>query len=316
MDFFKDTTLAPSSVTMLNRKLNEWISFFPEHQQNVLSILMFPENANKILLENLKNKANTNLHNFYTAINAFSNHSVDFISHIPLKQLNELKSQWCKIRKDNQAPIVERREQQLPTDNQLKKGGIHVKYEDVINKRDSLQFGSIEKLLLGFYTYLPPVRADYFAVEIITFKQKPTLPNFIRRVSPTHSVITINDFKTHERYSKITHILPLELNNELVESLRIKPRKYLFVNQTDQPFTRNSFSKWTSRILSRLFETEFTLNILRHLFINTLDMSKSPHERKQISDKMGHHYNTQMLYKWDLSKIDSLNETSDQFDDE
>jgi hypothetical protein len=302
MDFFKNTSLAPSSITLLNRKLNEWLTFFPPSQQNITNLLMFPENSNNILVERVENKSNTNLHNFYTAINCLINHSTEFISHIPSQTLSELKKQWSKIRTDNQKPINERRMENLPTELQLQKGGTYLKYEDIIKKRDSLPYGSTEKLLLAFYTYIPPVRADYFATEIISFKQKPSQANYIRRITPMHSVMTLTDFKTKHKYEKITNILPEELNNELVKSLENNPRKYLFVNQTGQPFTRNSFTVWSKRILTRLFKTEMTLNHLRHLFINTLDMNMKPAELKLISDKMGHCLTTQRLYKWDITQ--------------
>lgn len=305
MDFFKNTTLAPSSIKLLNAKLNEWLSYLPISQQNITYLLMFPEISNKILLEKVSNKSNTNLHNFYTAINSFINHSTDYTSHIPSLTLSDLKKQWCKIRSDNQKPIIERKLEHLPTEIQLQKGGTYLKYDDIIKKRDSLPFGSIERLLLGFYTYLYPVRADYFATEIVTFKQKPSQPNYIRRISPSHSVLTIKDFKTKHRYDKITNVLPQELNDEMVKSLEIMPRKYLFTNQTGQPFTRNSFTVWSKRILTRLFETEMTLTLIRHLFINTLDMNMKPVLLKEISDKMGHDLTTQRLYKWDVSQIEN-----------
>ena len=305
MNFFQDTTLQPSSIKILNLKLNEWISFFPKSQQSILNILMFPENANKILLENVTNRSNTNLHNFYTAINAVINHSYEFTSQLSHKQLAELKKEWCKIRSDNQKPIVQRRLELLPTENQLQKGGTYLKYDDILKKRDSLPSGSIEKLLISFYTYIPPVRADYYATEIITLKQKPTQPNYIRRISPTHSVMTLTDFKTKNRYTEITNVLPQELNDELVKSLEKSPRKYIFTNQTGQPFTRNAFTVWSKRILSRVFETEMTLIIIRHLFISSLDFSMKPLELKKISDKMGHDLSTQRNYKWDVSQLNT-----------
>jgi hypothetical protein len=304
MDFFKNTTLAPSSIKLLNNKLNEWLSYLPSSQQNITNLIMFPENSNNILLQQVTNKSNTNLHNFYTAINTFINHSTEYTSHIPSLTLSDIKKQWCKIRSDNQKPIIERRMNSLPTEIQLQKGGTYLKYDDILKKRDSLTSGSIEKLLIAFYTYIPPVRADYFATEIITFKQKPSQPNYIRRISPTHSVLTLTDFKTKSKYTKITNILPQELNNELIISLQKTPRKYIFTNQNGQPFTRNAFTVWSKRILSRLFETEMTLNIIRHLFINTLDMNMKPVLLKEISDKMGHDLTTQRFYKWDVSEID------------
>jgi hypothetical protein len=311
MNFFQDTTLQPSSIKILNLKLNEWISFFPKSQQSILNILMFPDNANKILLESVTNKSNTNLHNFYTAINAVINHSYEFTSQLSHKQLAELKKEWCKIRSDNQKPIVQRRLELLPTENQLQKGGTYLKYDDIIKKRDSLPPGSIEKLLISFYTYIPPVRADYYATEIITLKQKPTQPNYIRRISPTHSIMTLTDFKTKNRYTEITNVLPQELNNELVKSLEKSPRKYIFTNQTGQPFTRNAFTVWSKRILSRVFETEMTLIIIRHLFISSLDFSMKSLELKKISDKMGHDLSTQRNYKWDVSQLNTV-ETDDE----
>jgi hypothetical protein len=316
MNFFQDTTLQPSSIKILNLKLNEWISFFPKSQQSILNILMFPDNANKILLESVTNKSNTNLHNFYTAINAVINHSYEFTSQLSHKQLAELKKEWCKIRSDNQKPIVQRRLELLPTENQLQKGGTYLKYDDILKKRDSLPSGSIEKLLISFYTYIPPVRADYYATEIITLKQKPTQPNYIRRISPTHSVMTLTDFKTKNRYTEITNVLPQELNDELVKSLEKSPRKYIFTNQTGQPFTRNAFTVWSKRILSRVFETEMTLIIIRHLFISSLDFTMKPLELKKISDKMGHDLSTQSNYKWDVSQLNTKESANEADDDE
>lgn len=312
MDFFKNTTLAPSSISMLNSKLNEWLTFFPKSQQNITNLLMFPENSNKILLEKVTNKSNTNLHNFYTAINAIINHATEYTSHIPTQTLADLKKQWCKIRSNNQKPIIERKMEHLPTENQLQKGGTYLKYDDILKKRDSLPSGSIEKLLIGFYTHIPPVRADYYATEIITLKQKPTQPNYIRRISPTHSVMTLTDFKTKSRYTQITNVLPQELNDELVKSLEKSPRKYLFTNQSGQPFTRNAFTVWSKRILSRVFETEMTLNLFRHLFINTLDMNMKPALLREISDKMGHDLTTQRLYKWDVSHLNTEEAEDDE----
>lgn len=299
MDYFKNTTLAKSSISLLNRQLHIWLEFFPKHQQHITNILMFPDNAVKILNDNITTKSNTNLHIFYTAIISLINHSTEFTSHIPPEQLKDIKIKWCDIRKTNQIPIIQRRLEQLPTEIQSQKGGTQLKYDDIVKKRDSLPFGSIERLLLGFYTYLPPVRADYYAIEIITFKQKPTQPNYIRRISPEESWVVLNDFKTKKSFKQIKNILPLELNSEFIESLRINPRNYLFINQTGDPFNRNSFVCWSNRILSRLFKTELTLTIIRHLFINTLDFQNTKlSDLKNISDKMGHDLSSQRIYKW------------------
>lgn len=310
MDYYKDAPLATSTIQMYNLRIKEWMSYMPKSQQHISQIFMFPEFANKILLEKIHVKTNANLHTFYTAVLAILNHSTEHTSHIPSPQLQELRKQWREILKNNLKPYEERRMNSLPTETQLQKGGTYIKYDDILKKRDSLPFGSIEKLLIGFYTHIPPVRADYFATEIITFKEKPTQPNYIRRISPTESWVVLNDFKTKKHFKQIKNKLPSELNDELVESLRLQPRKYVFVNQTGQPFTRNSFSKWSTRVLSRIFETEMTLNIIRHLFINTITFDdKTAKEITDISSKMGHDILTHIKYRWKVSESDQDEES-------
>lgn len=304
MNFFDDTSLAPNSISLFNRKLNEWLAYMPKSQQHISQIFQFPEYSTKILLDKLTIKSNTNIHTFYTAILAVLNHCDDYTSHIPSTQLDELKKQWRELLKTNLKPYEERRANSLPTELQLQKGGTFLKYDNILKKRDSLPLGSMERLLLGFYTHIPPVRADYFATEIVTFKEKPTEQNYIRRITPDISHVILNDFKTKQSYKQIKNILPSELNADLVESLRIKPRKYLFVNQSGQPFTRNGFAIWSGRILSRLFETEMSLTTLRHLYINSLKMDeRTTKEITDISSKMGHDILTHLKYRWDLSKI-------------
>ena len=100
-------------------------------------------------------------------------------------------------------------------------------------------------------------------------------------------------------HKQIKNKLPLELNNELVESLRLKPRKYLFTNQTGQPFTRNSFTVWSKRILSKLFETEFTLVFFRHSFItHYISQNVTDAQIKEASEKMGHSPEMFRAYRW------------------
>lgn len=304
MNFFNDTTLAPASLSLFNRKINEWLSYMPKTQQHITQIFQFPEYSTKILFDKLTIKSNSNIHTFYTAILAILNHCNEYTSHLTPTQLDELKKQWRTLLKNNLQPYEERRSNSLPTELQLQKGGTFLQYDSILKKRDSLPIGSTERLLLGFYTHIPPVRADYFATEIITFKQKPTEPNYIRRITPDISQVVLNDFKTKHSYKQIQNTLPPELNADLVESLRIKPRKYLFVNQTYQPFTRNGFVIWAGRILSRLFGTEVPLTTLRHLYINSLKLdTRTAKEITEISSKMGHDLLTHLKYRWDLSKI-------------
>ena len=104
--------------------------------------------------------------------------------------------------------------------------------------------------------------------------------------------------KTSNIYKSIDYDLPPELHTQLSLSLKQMPRKYLFVSDTGKPFNRDSFSKWASMKLTRVFKKEFTLTMFRHIYISALDLNSTPETLYDISRKMGHSITQQMLYKW------------------
>jgi hypothetical protein len=150
---------------------------------------------------------------------------------------------------------------------------------------------------------IPPVRADYFATEIVHDNEVPTQKNYIRIIAPDNIQCILTDFKTAKTYKQITHTFPPELISEFNASLEKKPRKYIFTNTKGEPHTRNSFVLWTRRCLTRIFETDFTLVFFRHAFItdfitNKITPDTTDAEIKVISDKMGHSPEMFRGYKW------------------
>ncbi len=300
MNYYKDTTFAISTVKLYNSKVEKWIDFMPDNMKSIIHIATNPDISCEILKKNLTNTNNSNLHGYYSAIIAFIEYNNDIKNLINNTLLTSLHTTWDKIRKDNEAPIIKRRLQNKPTEKQSGKGGSHITFEQIIQKRDSLKYGSLERLLLGFYTYLPPVRADYGNVEIVNFTQKPTTQNYIRFITSTTSKCIIRDFKTKKIYNRLENTLPSELDIELRQSLKDFPRKYLFTNNSGEPFTkRNSFTVWCKRILKRLFNTDMTLVMFRHAYISTLDFTRlTDEQRTEIGNKMGHSIGTQKSYQW------------------
>ena len=103
---------------------------------------------------------------------------------------------------------------------------------------------------------------------------------------------------------------------ELQASLLKQPRTHLFVNQSQKPFTRNAFTVWTKRILSKLFDTQLTLVIVRHLFLSSLDYdSLSVEELVELGNKMGHSIQMQRAYVWN-SQTNTLEEDADEEEEE
>lgn len=286
----------------------------PDDKKDILSIFMNPDDSVKHLLDKLDNKNNSNLHGYYSAVISFLNHNTFLPLLINNLSLQTIKEKWYKLREDNEKPIIDRRLQNKPTVIQEKKGGTKLTFADIVKRRDELKFGSIERLLLAFYTYIPPVRADYFATEIINFRDKPTEQNYIRRITSDISKCVLRDFKTKKAFTKIENMIPEPLQNELNESLRINPRNYLFLSANGKPFTRNAFSVWSKRLLSKVFDTEFTLVMIRHLYISSLNFNKLTTEQLiEIGNKMGHSIHTQRDYNW-VDNADSDKSSVDEDD--
>jgi hypothetical protein len=303
MNFFENTTLHSSSTKLFNSKLNEWISYMPPHFQALGSILTLPTLAMEFLDKNIKTNTNTNKHVYLMSVLSIFRHKSDIIPHFSDEYITELYVTWKDIFNKNEAPIIERRLENKPTDKQLAKGGHKITFSQIVEKRNELPVGSNERLLLSMYTMIPPCRADYFSTQIIRDDEVPTQKNYIHFKGTDYAECFINDFKTAKTYKQIKHVLPPELISEINSSLQKNPRTYLFINTKGEPHTRNSFVLWTRRCLTRIFETDFTLVFFRHAFVtdfitNKITPETTDAEIKEISDKMGHSPEMFRGYKW------------------
>jgi hypothetical protein len=303
MNYFENTSLTDTSMKMYNTKLNEWISYMPTIYQSLVCIIMFPEIAMEALHTHLKVDTNTNRHIYIVAVMSFIKNKRSELIHLTQEQYSTIRVKWIDINNENEAPIIERRLENKPTDRQQAKGGHQLTFAQIVEKRDELPSGSNERLLLSMYTMIPPCRADYFATQIVRDDEVPTQKNFIRLKGTDYAECIINDFKTAKTYKQIKHVLPPELISEILASLEKNPRSYLFINTKGEPHTRNSFVLWTRRCLTRIFETDFTLVFFRHAFVtdfvaNKIKPDTTDAEIKDISDKMGHSPEMFRGYKW------------------
>lgn len=302
-DYFNNTALADSSRRLFSAKLAQYLTFMPKGS-TIESIIDNPDKA-KAALEKQHTIAQTeaNKHMYYSAVVAYLKHTDD-----GKRRSNKVKEMWAKIQKDN---WESRRKQGIdnePLENQVVVAE-NVKWEDIIKKRDSQKSGSLEKLLLSLYTYIPPVRADYYDVRInppksvIDDKKSNYL---ILKATSQESSLVLRDFKTAAKYKEIKHVLPQPLYDEIQASLKLKPRTYLFTMLSDnkRPYDRNSFSKWANKTLKDLFQVPINLTSLRHLFISTIDFNKTRgSELEKIGNAMGHSIAMQKGYQW-IQKTD------------
>jgi hypothetical protein len=300
MDFFQNTHLKPNTAKTYNTHLNTWISLLPSNQANLAFVYTHPNYSVVTLRKHLKTKnqdnprtVNTYMKPVMTAIGA----NPTILMNINKELLQKCENRWKEMRQITFEKAYAYRLAQKPSPGQALKSGSLLKLADLIQARDVLPDGSINKLLIGFYTHLPPVRADYYATQILPFGSTPTSPNYIFHDSE-HSHLVINDFKTNTLYKSITNELPPELHRQLVLSLQMQPRSYLFINKHGNPFTRNGFTQWAMTRLFEITRKGLTITMLRHIYISSLDLNSSPAYLQEISRKMGHAITQQMLYKW------------------
>jgi hypothetical protein len=298
MDPYANTSLAQSSRALFTKKLQQFIAMMPPANQTLDYIIDNPEAASAVLQASTTiTQTSANRHMFYSAV-------VAYLKHTPSgKQRSErLQNRWLNIQKEN---WEERRQASLdntPSENQAAVAST-VSWQQVIEKRNSLPKGSLEKLLLSVYTYIPPVRADYYEMCINPKASEiNTKTNFIQLTnSHTTSVLVIRDFKTAAKYKEIKHTIPQPLYDEIVASLQVKPRNYLFTMPTDtsRPYDRGSFSKWANKVLSTLFKVPMTLTSLRHMYVSTLDFNNTrAKDLERIGNSMGHSISMQKGYQW------------------
>ena len=165
-----------------------------------------------------------------------------------------------------------------------------------------------ERLLLGLYTLIPPVRADYGNVLIVKDKRETRYlskeQSFIIHTNKT-SVMHVRQFKTNKTYGDIVTDLPRELHRDIANSLKVEPRTHLFPLQTH----RDSFRKWANRKLkSHVNNKNFTLTRFRNAYVIHFLCSKHKDAKAQSSTffehqamaaKMGNSVQTQMeKYNW------------------
>ena len=205
---------------------------------------------------------------------------------------NTLQQIWKSKEKENWEPVSRRYDENKPSEHQKDKV---MEFKEIMERREALEKGSIERLLLSFYTLLEPNRADYFATELITDGEESAEENYI----VDHKKLVLRDFKTKTLYEKIENTLSDELQSELEASLKKTPRRYLFVREDGTAYpNRKQFSNWACRTLTRVLQHPMTLTALRHIYIKEEIHKRTPEELVDMARKMGHTRSTQRMYEW------------------
>lgn len=280
MEYFKNAKLSEASKKQYKCIIARWLALGFKSMNEVMES---PEASMKVLNDSGMSVTPTSKHNYISAVVAYIIHCV------PLDKQAKYKAKWLALQTKNQEPIQERYLNQEMTERQK---GTSITWEDLMIARKA----NPDNLLLGFYTYLPPVRADYNAVHLL----KPTDPipensNYI--VLGTDYKVVLQEFKTAKTYKTIEHVLPEPLKKILEKSLKETPRNYLFTLQSGGPMSPNTFSAWAGRELTRLIGKKTNLTAIRHAFVENMDYNGPLRDLKSITDSMGHSIERSIMYK-------------------
>lgn len=216
-------------------------------------------------------------------------------------QLNKYYETWFNKFTEIDKAINERYKTNEPSTRQL---NAYVKFDDIVKKRDSLEDGTFEKLLLSFYTYIRPLRADFNLVRI--YNSVDELPkntdkqNYIVFENKNNATLYLHEFKTQRSHNELKKELPDELIKQLQLSLTKKPREWLFIDKFGNPYkAANSYTRWANRTFQKLFNKPLTITMIRHSYISSLDQNVlTVHEKEEIAREMAHSRGMQELYRF------------------
>jgi hypothetical protein len=217
-------------------------------------------------------------------------------------ELSAAHRKWRAAYEEIAERIDERYKENRPS---TKQNEGYVPYADIIAKRDALDKGSAERLLLSMYTHIRPLRGDFGKVRVYTTARLPaerTLEdNYVHIPSFKDSpVIVLNEYKTAKHKGEYKRPLPPPLVTEIQASLKKRPRDWLFVKADGSPYELgNSYVRWANNTLKRLFGCGLTLSLIRHSFISSLDFNTlSIAEKEEIAEDMAHTVHMQDKYRF------------------
>ena len=217
---------------------------------------------------------------------------------------------WLQASKELEAQQQARLKANEPSARQQRG---YVDLRDVVRVRTSLAKGSRQRLLLAFYTMIPPLRCDLNRVALLqcpasaatisqddvdTVKENNFLCLPADRKKP--AILVLREFKTANSAGIWRRTLPMNLTQELWTSLQAEPpRRWLFTTKSGSSYTAKNFSKWCCAVLQKLFGRPLTLTLLRHSYLNSMDWNKlTIAARETLAADMCHSTETQDTYRW------------------
>ncbi len=139
--------------------LMKWMEYGKKH---ITELIQQPEESIALLTTFPITHTPENHHSYLTSV-------VAYLHYVTKDAL--LEEKWTKLKRRNWEPIQQRYDENRPSEHQRTQ---MMPFEEILHIRESLEMGSMERLLVSFYSVLEANRADYFATELIQTGQTIT----------------------------------------------------------------------------------------------------------------------------------------------
>lgn len=158
---------------------------------------------------------------------------------------------------------------------------------------------NMEFLLMAIFSHITPKRADLGYIRLLVKPPDDDIKvNYILFEDGNRkATLVLTKFKTSFIFNDIRETLPPQLRTLILDSVRLYPRKYLFVDSTGKPYVQNnSYSAFVRRTFARLFDgRKCGVSLYRHAYVSAINYDETPYsELKQTARNMGHSLGTQM----------------------
>lgn len=158
---------------------------------------------------------------------------------------------------------------------------------------------NMQHLWLVIARHVPPKRRDYGRVRVVrAMKDVDPRENAIVVPRSNSGVVklALGNYKNDRYGGQYTEDLPANVAQQVRESLRDIPRKYLFVKRDLEPMGDEYFGEWVTRTFKLHLGKHATANALRRAWVREEadPRLKTIAEREELARKMNHSITTQM----------------------
>jgi hypothetical protein len=149
-----------------------------------------------------------------------------------------------------------------------------------------------DKIMVGLYTLLPPVRLDYCNLRLFDKKPEEDKGNYAV-INKEEAYVRLNEHKTAKTYGALQMTLPKKLARRIRLFMKANPEVRVLFEMNEK-----AFGKRLARIFAKYTDKHIGVCVLRHSYISSfLDKAPSLKKCEALAKMMGHSTTLQQYYR-------------------